>query len=184
MTNYYSGTFTTPSDTGPVVGCTEDHLGNQDFEGWYKSTLAGGLVGKFNILIERLIGGTTVTAFVTAPGQPVPLFGGTPVPLAFDSHFPGDGAEGPGFVRVSFELDAKHRDAKAKAAGLTVFSTTVGEGILEGKEDGTLSPAQKSLIVVAHRDTSVAASGTTRSTSPCCPESCARTGRSSPSTSR
>ena len=83
---YYSGSFTTPTDNGPIAGC--DTSGK--FDGIYISrTFApSGPYGHFDMIVSG-----SPNAFITAPGEPEPLFGGKQVALRFDGHFDGDGAD-------------------------------------------------------------------------------------------
>jgi hypothetical protein len=100
---WYVGTFKTPNDSGPVVGCTEPRVLEppaQSFSGWYRSTNfsgSGGRIGKLD-MPARVEG--TFQAFFSAPGESAGRL--SPVLMRFARHFAGDGAGAASSIRFSF----------------------------------------------------------------------------------
>jgi hypothetical protein len=86
---YWIGTFSTPTDNGPIAGCgrKEDYARSYSSYGWYRSDVAQpGAIGELNPHVT--VPGGDGFAFTTVPGSSSPIHND----LTFIRHFKGDGA--------------------------------------------------------------------------------------------
>ena len=122
--DYYSGSFTTPNDNGPIAGCSTPF---GSFDGIYISRMfaPNGPYGNFDIIDSN--------AFITAPGEPEPIFGGKQVALRFDGHFKGDGADDSIIITWSIRQEGIGTEEFGLVSHLLdhVSSSTQGGGKLE-----------------------------------------------------
>jgi len=127
--DHYSGRLATPTDRGPLAGCTSTSGAADRLDGVYLSEAfaPAGPPAELDILVEHLAGGPQATAFVTTPGDPATV---RQAPLQFDSHFAADGARLEPLVTLRLRVTGTRASG---GATVTIKGTFRGRAVAGGR---------------------------------------------------